>query len=307
MSLSNNSLPLSSSSVTSSLLGFGLGLGGGNGSSSSSLDPQSLLSMPTPGLSIAQSPVQSAAAVATEQSDADRGIEVDVLHPDAFPVAAWLCDYSMHMYRWAGNAVEWTEYALRMRPEMLNLLETPGDTHYEYFAKKSGCNLSIHSEKLNGSVEKFLVFVRGPTGSPENAFMATALEWVCLAFKRALMAGEILIADGSNDMIDVDDEEIAALPNIYPTPHRIEANWVALGHGRYQRVLDIPQVAVGLVAGKGGKKLFAMRKKSGAYMSLVSKLKSNVPAKLTISGTADAVGAAIGLVRAALADKVMII
>lgn len=72
--------------------------------------------------------------------------------------------------------------------------------------------------------------------------------------------------------------------------------------GRIQKIFDIPQNAVGLIAGKLGKKLFAMRKKSGAYMNLVSKCKSKAPAKLTISGLPENVNLAISLVQAALAD-----
>ena len=164
-------------------------------------------------------------------------------------------------------------------------------------------------EKLHGTVEKFLVFERGPERSPTNALMNTALDLVCQLFRRAVSRGEIFIADGSGDDNDIsDDDDIPSLPSSTGGDARDRLhNLTPLGQGRYQRVLDIPQLAVGLVAGKLGKKLFAMRKKSGAYMSLVSKLKSSLPAKLTISGTAESVDIAISLVRAALADKDVII
>lgn len=231
------------------------------------------------------------------------GIEIDLLPSGYFPVAAWLGEYNMHMYRWSGNNTEWTQYALRLRPEMLNLLDAYGEAQFESISKKTGCTMSMKTEKLHGNIEKFLVFKRGSEGSEFNAPMNTALDYVCQMFKRALSRGEIFIADGSND--DIDDEDMPSLPSMPSSSgeSRDRHTLTALGQGRYQRVLDIPQSAVGLIAGKLGKKLFAMRKKSGAYMSLVSKLKSTMPAKLTISGTAESVEVAISLVRAALADK----
>ena len=38
-------------------------------------------------------------------------------------------------------------------------------------------------------------------------------------------------------------------------------------------MLELPQSAVSLIAGKAGKKLYAMRRKSGAYVALVNKPK----------------------------------
>ena len=43
------------------------------------------------------------------------------------------------------------------------------------------------------------------------------------------------------------------------------------------QVLELPQSAVSLIAGKAGKKLYAMRRKSGAYVALVNKPKGAFP------------------------------
>jgi hypothetical protein len=93
------------------------------------------------------------------------------------------------------------------------------------------------------------------------------------------------------DSIDYDDEE-----------EEMKASMT--GEGRVQRVLEIPQAAVGLIAGKAGKKLYALRKKSGAYISLISKNNktSKGLAKLSISGTAIAVETALNSLKQSLAD-----
>ena len=95
---------------------------------------------------------------------------MDVLPADSFPSVAWLRAHDMHMYRWAGNAKEWTEYALRLRPEVAGVLETSiGETLIATLKRQSnGCVISMGSDMLNGKTEKFLVFVRGDSGHPSN-------------------------------------------------------------------------------------------------------------------------------------------
>lgn len=92
------------------------------------------------------------------------------------------------------------------------------------------------------------------------------------------------------DSIDYDDEE--------------EERKSMTGEGRVQKVLEIPQASVGLIAGKAGKKLYALRKKSGAYISLISKNNktSKGLARLSISGTAIAVETALNALKQSLAD-----
>ena len=116
--------------------------------------------------------------------DADPGLEVDLLGPEAFPSMSWLAQHNMHMYRWAGNEVEWTEYALRCRPDVVRYLLSPSQevgghaSILDSIRNMSGCRLSFQSEKLRGEKEKFLVFVRGSSGSVDNTAMTAALELV---------------------------------------------------------------------------------------------------------------------------------
>jgi len=211
----------------------------------------------------------------------DSGIEVDRLTADTFPSVAWLRDFNIHMYQWAGNAFEWTEYAMRLSPEIEYLFS--GENHPDNISKLTNCNISIQTEKLYNKEEKFLVFVRGPNGHPSNANMSNALDYVSELIRNEFYENGLLTGDFNSQTIGLYSNNI--------------------NDNRIQRILEIPQHNVGLIAGKGGKKLFAMRKKSGAYMSLVSKSKSNIPAKLTISGTQDSVDIAISLVRNALTEK----
>ena len=105
------------------------------------------------------------------------GIEVDLLPADSFPSVAWLRSHDMHMYRWAGNAKEWTEYALRLRPEVAGILETStGETLIATLKRQSnGCVITMGADMLNGKTEKFLVFVRGDSGHPSNGMIVVVL------------------------------------------------------------------------------------------------------------------------------------
>ena len=215
------------------------------------------------------------------------GIEVDLLPADSFPCVAWLREEDMHMYRWAGNAKEWTEYALRLRPDLAAILEGPlGDGILQRLRSQSGCVVSVGSDMLNGRTEKFLVFVRGDSGQPSNGAMTLALE----VFSQQLR-GELLPLGMDRDAISMDDED-----------DREEMRQMGLsGEGRMQKVLEIPQGAVSMITGKSGK-LYAMRRKSGAYIALISKNKTKGHARLTISGTAAAVESALAIVKQALTE-----
>ena len=104
------------------------------------------------------------------------GLEVDLLGPEAFPNMAWLDAHGMHMYRWAGNEVEWTEYALNLTADVLPYInaEPTSQSLLSHLAAESGCDLSIQQERLNGSMGNFLVLVRGSTGQPSNACTSAA-------------------------------------------------------------------------------------------------------------------------------------
>ena len=208
------------------------------------------------------------------------GIEVDLLPSDSFPCVAWLREEDMHMYRWAGNAKEWTEYAMRLRPDIAAALEGAGSDILAKLRRQSGCAMSVGSDMLNGKTEKFLVFVRGDSGQPSNGAMTMALE----LFSQMLRTDFLAPPDSS--FLDEEEEM-----------HQMGVP----SEGRIQKVLEISQGAVSVITGKSGK-LYAMRKQSGAYIALISKNKTKGQARLTISGTAAAVESALAIVTQALAE-----
>jgi KH domain len=248
------------------------------------------------------------------------GIEGDLLPASSYPSVAWLRDYNMEMFRWAGNAKEWTEYAMRLQPSICAVLEAPESDILSSLRQCSGCEISIGSDTLYGKSEKFLVFVRGDSGQPSNAAMTRALE----------MFGNLLMTDlrgylgtsPSHNAISVTSNKASSRSGSYTgysasseepnyddaededdDVHSHEAGKSDHIEGRVHRVLEIPQSSVGLIAGKGGKRLYAMRKKSGAYIALVSKGKNRGPAKLTISGSAASVEVALNLVKVAITSN----
>ena len=226
------------------------------------------------------------------------GIEVDLLSlPEAMLICdalTWLRDYDMHVYRWAGNPQEWTEFAIRLRPDVIECFESPASpTHVAALMVESGCEMSVETEKLYGKQEKFLRFVRGITGSPSNAAMASAIVLVSgIVLDRMVSADDMMaMADEEGELVEAD------MGGVPPALSLLEAP------GRVQQVLDIPPSAVGHVYGKNGKKLNLMRKKSGAYITLVpmKSMKGKGPAKMTISGSLSAVDLVARMVKAALA------
>ena len=88
-----------------------------------------------------------------------------------FKKIAWLAVYDMHVYRWAGNEKEWTEFALHLHPDMHPLVSAL----LSFIARESGCELSIETERLHGSMHKFLRMVRGGSGEPANDCMDKAM------------------------------------------------------------------------------------------------------------------------------------
>jgi len=78
--------------------------------------------------------------------------------------------HTLPIYRWQGNAAEWTEFAVRLHPGLVLYIASNLS-----FLRESGCDLSIEDEKLRGVPHKFLKLVRGSSGTPANAAMSRAL------------------------------------------------------------------------------------------------------------------------------------
>jgi hypothetical protein len=100
------------------------------------------------------------------------------------------------MFRWAGDATEWTEYALHLPPQVAAALFGPdclaqsqsplGCPALHELQGASGCKMWLDKETLMGREEPFLVFLRGPAGQPSNAHMNDALELVSNKMKELL-------------------------------------------------------------------------------------------------------------------------
>ena len=188
---------------------------------------------------------------------------------------------------------------MRLTPRVAAVLDEP---LLASLRARSGCALSVAADSLYGVQETFLVFVRGDSGQPSNAAMTLALElWSQLLQTdlRDVVVGVAAVAaapaapagDSNADGESEDDDGLA------------DAAGADGVDGRIQRVLELPHAAVALIAGKAGKKLYAMRKKSGAYVALVSKSRTKgSTAALTISGSVVAVELALNLVKQALSE-----
>ena len=123
------------------------------------------VSVPTPAPSApAPTPVQAPFDISV-----DRVPESDTA--TIFKKIAWLAVYDMHVYRWAGNEKEWTEFALHLHPDMHPLVSAL----LSFIARESGCELSIETERLHGSMHTFLRMVRGGSGEPANDCMDKAI------------------------------------------------------------------------------------------------------------------------------------
>jgi len=201
------------------------------------------------------------------------GIEQDLLGPEAFPSVAWMRDYGMHLYRWAGNESEWTEFALRLRPEMASILDSEGEGGLASLRRKSGCDVSISTEKLRGKQEKFCVLVRGETGAKSNGSMTLALELIAQQFRDLIKLTNL-------DKDETKDDDFSDLS---------ESRGERSNDGRIHRTMELTPYAVSILTGKNNKKLNILRKKSGAYVNIippkvVKGTKSS--SKLAVSGTA---------------------
>ena len=92
----------------------------------------------------------------------------------------------MHMFRWAGDSNEWTEYAMRLPTNIASAMFGPdyanlgpqgqGNPALSELQSASGCKMWLDKETLMGREEPFLVFLRGPAGQSSNTCMNVALE-----------------------------------------------------------------------------------------------------------------------------------
>ena len=129
---------------------------------------------PSPAPSPAPAPAKTAAAAAAAGEpvfDLADDVVPELEYESTFAVVEWLQVYDMAVYRWAGNEHEWTEYALRLRPDVVVFVEAA----LEHLHEQSGCELSLEKERLDGSEEMFLRVVRGASGSATNDCMDKAL------------------------------------------------------------------------------------------------------------------------------------
>eukprot|EP00428_Durinskia_dybowskii_P062762 CAMPEP_0170368536 /NCGR_PEP_ID=MMETSP0117_2-20130122/7508_1 /TAXON_ID=400756 /ORGANISM="Durinskia baltica, Strain CSIRO CS-38" /LENGTH=1859 /DNA_ID=CAMNT_0010623207 /DNA_START=82 /DNA_END=5661 /DNA_ORIENTATION=+ len=109
------------------------------------------------------------------------GIDNDVVPESNFPSVAWLRQYQMHMYRWAGNAQEWTDYAMHIPREMYPAVYAEDGSlnlAVSDISRRSGCKMCKETEFLRGGSESFLVFHKGSDGQPTHQAMLNALELV---------------------------------------------------------------------------------------------------------------------------------
>jgi len=264
--------------------------------------------------------VPSIPAAGTEIG-AEPGLEVDLLSADDFPLVSWMREHGMHMFRWAGNDVEWTEYALSLRPELLTHL-TAADHQQpstgglggagsegpvslvEQLKSDTGCDVTVQTERLNGIMEHFLVMVRGSSGTasiPAFDRCQRMLTQTILAAMHSWVDANLTTSSAGSLSLSGREADDGYL---YTDEADNERNVEGAEDGRVHSVLDIPQSTVALIQGNNGKRLHLLRKKSGAFVSLMTKVKGKGPAKLNISGTAQAVAIAINLVKDVIAAGV---
>jgi KH domain/Tetratricopeptide repeat len=126
----------------------------------------------SPGMSL----VNSSSGVDANQD----GIETDILPESAFTSVAWLRQHGMHMYRWAGNAAEWTEYAMHLPACVCPFFsfDPSSSSSSPLLAElqSCGCKIWIDKETLLGKEATFLVFLRGAAGQLSNTNMNNALD-----------------------------------------------------------------------------------------------------------------------------------
>ena len=130
------------------------------------------------------------------------GIDSDVVPESYFPAVAWLRSYHMHMYRWAGNTHEWTDYAMHIPQEMYPAVYTPDlkqlNMAVSDISRRTGCNMWKETEFLRGVNSSFIVFHKGSDGQPTHQAMLAALELMSTLLRPWIAAGTTNTISNSN-------------------------------------------------------------------------------------------------------------
>lgn len=131
------------------------------------------------------------------QSSGQQGIDNDNLPSSTFPSVGWLRQYNMHMYRWAGDNKEWTEYAMHLPRELINVvLGNDTKAGMAEIQRISRCEVWLDEETLGGNRERFIVFNRGSSGQPSNQSMLDALDTVSDIMRKWSSSSSLLSAPG---------------------------------------------------------------------------------------------------------------
>jgi hypothetical protein len=174
----NSSTPQYSSQAGFMHMHPSLSLNTQNQLTSSGLLSKSLTVSPVPsssGISLADT---SLPQMQSAMPPAQQGIDGDVVTDNLFVGVNWLRGYDMFMYRWAGDANDWTEFAMHIPPQIESILLGNNGSNIMEIERISGCSMRREEEMLRGKKEAFLVFVRGPTGHPSNNNMNIALDHI---------------------------------------------------------------------------------------------------------------------------------
>lgn len=206
------------------------------------------------------------------------GIDGDVLPESVFPTVAWLRQFDMCMYRWAGDSAEWTEYALHLPSKtVIDILVGENGAQLLELQRSSGCKMWMAREILRGREANFLVFLRGSSGQPSNACMNIALDLISTRLRPLLYGPSSRLITGnqlvdvtspiwrtpSSELFDIDGLDLGAF-NRSKGMTSDEQRGLPLQGGFVLRAVEIPREAVGIVIGQGGKKIKELCQQSGA-------------------------------------------
>lgn len=180
------------------------------------------------------------------------GIDSDVVLDNTFPSVSWLRGYDMHMYRWAGDTQDWTEFAMHIPPHIEQHLFGLNKTNISEIQHRSGCAMRVEAEMLRGRSETFLVFTRGPIGHPSNLSMASALELISNLLSQPV-AQQIL--NGSTNLSNSGFSSLGGGLSGNGIPNDFSASLMSLSsqlpiQSPVQRLIDVPVEAATLLSSK---------------------------------------------------------
>ena len=149
------------------------------------------------------------------------GIEADMLPESAFYSVAWLRQHDMHMYRWAGDASEWTEYAMHLPAKIAPFFSTGPSPYISVMSElqTSGCKMWVDKETLLGREATFLVFLRGAAGQPSNACMNTALDILSSTMK--ILLPQIALQSQLQPFGSIGSNRLSPFSPPPPPPHLV--------------------------------------------------------------------------------------